>query len=140
MRKKPKQAKQVVKPEATVFVACDEVSQDPNTGKHSLHGIFDDLSSETFPFTQESFSLFAKLVGGKGKQVVSLELTPPGGKSQKLLKDEVDFGYGETVCAHFDMSKTVYPKPGKYKLRLLFGRSRIGPTVELSVSRRKKKQ
>jgi hypothetical protein len=120
--------------EALVFVACDSVSRDPNTGKPSLYGLFDIIWSSTFPFHFKPFSLYAQL-GGKGKHRLSVHLVDPGGQSTKLGETEVRLERKANAVLHADLTGVEFKRPGEYRFVLRAGRKTLGHRI-LNVRRK----
>jgi len=120
--------------EALVFLACDSVSRDPNTGKPSLYGLFDVIWSETFPLRFRPFSLYAKLVG-KGKHGVSIHLIDPRGESTKLGETEISLQAKANAVLDAELVGVEFKRPGRHEFALRVGRRTLARTT-LDVRRR----
>ena len=125
-KKKPRRIASVP-PKAVVFVLCDSVSRDPNTGKPTLYGVFDILWTSEFPFRYKSFALYAKLTG-KGKHSISIHLVGPRGQSEKLGEAEVSIPSGAKFVIQADLIGAEFRRSGTHELLLRSGRTIVGRT------------
>jgi len=127
MPKKKKGKPRRVAPDSLEGVACllcDAVSRDPNTGKHSLYGVFDLMWAERFPLRYGVFTLYAQLKG-KGKHRVSIHLVDPTGESKKLgeIEPSVPTTGGFTLQA--ELAGVEFKRAGQYRLEVRSGRKTL---------------
>ena len=112
---------------AAVFVACDSVSRDPNTGKSTLYGLFDRVWSPEFPCRSKPFALYAKLTG-QGKHPISIHLVAPRGPSEKLGESEIEIKPKAACVLQADLVGVEFKRPGTYEMQLRSGRKIVGRT------------
>lgn len=81
MSKKSTSAKAVTKRETVMrgFMACDAVSRD-QTGKSSIHGLFDIIYLDSLPGAFKPFCLFLRLMGTEGMRSIRVDGVGPDGK------------------------------------------------------------
>ena len=112
---------------AVVFVACDSVSRDPNTGKPTLYGLFDIVWASEFPCRSKSFALYAKLTG-EGKHPISIHLVGPGGQTEKLGEADIKIAAKAMGHVQAELVGVEFKRPGTYELLLRAGRRTVGRT------------
>ena len=60
-------------PVLVAFIVCDQVIQDRLGGKHTLVGIFSNITAERFPATHKSPWLYAKMIDCEGNYDIRVE-------------------------------------------------------------------
>ena len=141
MAKKKSSRIAAVPPKAVVFVACDSVSRDPNTGKPTLYGLFDIVWTSEFPCRSKPFALYAKLIG-EGKHPISIHLVGPRGQSIQLGEAEIKIPPKAKAVIQADLVGVEFKRPGTYKLLLRAGRKTVGCTsfeVKRKIRNKRKK-
>lgn len=128
MAKKKSRRITAAPPKAVVFVACDSVSLDPNTGKPTLYGLFDVIWTSEFPCRSKAFAIYVKLTGGKGKHLISIHLVGPQGQSEKLGEGEIKIPPKAKSVIQADLIGVKFKRPGTYELLLRAGRKTVGRT------------
>jgi hypothetical protein len=113
-----------VKPTGKVVYVCDDVLQDPVSGKFSFLGIFDDVvvpADLGYPFRLGRMCVAAQLVGGSGSVPVHVEVVE--GATQKLVRAAGPFLVNfpsrhqiVTVCVR--LLNVEFPVPGVYFVEL----------------------
>jgi hypothetical protein len=76
-----------VNPTGKVVYVCDEVLQDPTSGKANFIGIFDDVlpsPAGSYPFRLGRMCVAAQLVGGSGQVPIHVEVVD--GATQNLVR------------------------------------------------------
>ena len=53
-------------PKVLAMVVCDQVHEDPSTGKYTILGTFDRVASPSFPYTQSAVTSFMQVTNGRG--------------------------------------------------------------------------
>ncbi len=109
-----------VTPTGKLVYVCDEVLQDPASGKFSFLGIFDDVvvpPGSGYPFRLGRMCVAAQLVGGSGSVPVHVEVVE--GATQNLVRSAGPFAVNfpsrhqiVTVCVR--LLNVVFPAPGMY--------------------------
>ena len=127
MAKKKSQRTAAAPLKAVVFVACDSVSRDPNTGKSTLYGLFDVVWAPKFPCRAKAFALYAKLTGA-GKHSVSIHLVAPRGQTVKLGAAEIKIPRKAVSVIQADLVGVEFKRPGIHELLLRSGRKIVGRT------------
>ena len=130
MIKKPsKKTAKPVPPNVSTFVTCDAIARDPNSGKATLYGVFNQVFAEKFPSGTVPFSLYASIAGGQGKHALAFEVLDPKG-NRVLLEGEQDTTFsvdcdpssgGELLARGAISFKTV----GDYDFVIRSGRKRL---------------
>ena len=113
-----------VNPTGKVVYVCDDVLQDPGSGKFSFLGIFDDVvppPGAGYPFQLGRMCVAAQLVGGSGPVAVHVEVVE--GVTQNLVRAAGPFTVQfparhqvVTVCVR--LLHVVFPAPGTYFVEL----------------------
>jgi hypothetical protein len=109
-----------VNPAGKVLYVCDEVLQDPGSGKFSFLAIFDDVVSPPaigYPFRLGRMCVVAQLVGGAGSVPVHVEVVE--GATQNLIRRAGPFavsfaGRHQIVTVCFRILDVTFPAPGVY--------------------------
>ena len=141
MAKKKSRCIAATPPKAVVFVACDSVSRDPNTGKPTLYGLFDIIWASKFPCQPKPFALYAKLTG-EGRHLISIHLHGPRAQSEKLGEAEIKIPPKAKAVIQADLVGAKFKQPGTYELLLRAGRKTVGRTsfeVRRKVPNKRKK-
>jgi len=113
-----------INPTGKVVYLCDEVLQDPASGKVSLLGIFDDAvppPGAGYPFRLGRVCVAAQLVGGSGSVPVRVEIVE--GTTRNLVRTAGPFTIKfptrhrvVTVCVR--LLNVVFPAAGVYFVEL----------------------
>jgi hypothetical protein len=113
-----------VHPTGKVVYVCDEVLQDPASGKTSYLGIFDDVvaaSGAGYPFRLGRMCVAAQLVGGSGPLPVHVEVV--AGATQNLVRRAGPFTINfpnrhQIVTECVRLLNVDFPGPGVYFVEL----------------------
>ncbi len=112
-----------VNPTGKVVYLCDEVLQDPVSGKFNYLGIFDDVvpGSAGYPFRLGRLCVAAQLVGGSGPVQAHVEVVEAA--TQNLVRDAGPFTVNfptrhQVVTVCFRILDVVFPGPGVYFVEL----------------------
>ena len=54
-------------PRVLAMVVCDQVHEDPSTGKYTILGTFDRVASPSFPYTHPAVTSFMQVTNGRGE-------------------------------------------------------------------------
>ncbi len=111
-------------PTGKVVYVCDDVLQDPTSGKVNFLGIFDDVvppSGAAYPFRLGRMCVAAKLVGGSGPVPVRIEVVE--GATQRLVRAAGPFtvhfpARHQVVTVCIRVRDVVFPAPGVYFVEL----------------------
>jgi hypothetical protein len=113
-----------VNPTGKVLYVCDDVVQDPASGKLSFLGIFDDVvpsPGASYPFRLGRMCVVAQLVGGAGAVPVGVEVVE--GVTQNVVRRAGPFAVNfptrhqvVTVCLR--ILNMIFPAPGVYFVEL----------------------
>ena len=124
-------------PTVDLFILCDVVTKDRQTGKHTLAGIFDKVTAARFPATIPQFATYAKISGGQGQHQVTFEVLGPDKEpleNTKFNKVDIDCAEGRKTEITVNIAKLQFPAPGTYKFALKSGEKVLGNPVELNVA------
>jgi hypothetical protein len=111
-------------PTGKVVYVCDDVLQDPGSGKFSFLGIFDDVvppPTVGYPFRLGRICVAAQLVGGSGAVPVRVEVVE--GATQTLVRGAGPFPVNfptrhQVVTVCFRFLDVDFPAPGVYFVEL----------------------
>ena len=124
-------------PSLDLFVVCDSVTKDPQTGKHTLIGVFDQVTATQFPARVPTFATYAKISGGEGSHKITFEVR--GTDDQPLQNTKFDAV--EIKCENdrrteitVNIANLQFPEAGRYQFLLKSGDETIGNPVFLTVS------
>lgn len=106
-------------PIALTLLICDHAWRDPNSGKHSLLGIFSRFASSTFPFDIDMTAYFA-VTDGLGMLPIRMELIDLDEERPAVFDAEGLFRFDDrrqviegTFACHLTIAL-----PGEYRLKL----------------------
>ncbi|MFC1662345.1 DUF6941 family protein [Gemmatimonadota bacterium] len=126
--------------ELQFVLLCDDAEED-TTGKLNVRGIFHDLFASGFPAAQEKMTLVMVIEWGRkdqGRYNLKAELVSPEGRVVLTVDghSEVDQGSPDGPPARtrlvMPLEKVVFPKPGRYHLRVIVKGQRFkGPSLHL---------
>ena len=108
-----------ITPFLVAALVCDVASEDPNTGKKNLVGIFDHVRSEAFPI-ESRMSLYIKLTDAEGYYPLEVEYVYVNDNTVLAKVDtEIDVE-DRTVSVDFIMHPPPLPipHPGRYEFRI----------------------
>ncbi|HVU25765.1 MAG TPA: hypothetical protein VHE13_16665 [Opitutus sp.] len=106
------------KPQLLAWVTCDAVHIDPGSGKHTLLGVFSNISSQQFPFTHPSMVWFLTLTDcapGEHKLRLSMGLEPTamGVLMERPFASENPL---HRINLLNEFRNLVFPQPGDYSI------------------------
>lgn len=108
---------------------CDDVRQELG-GKYSLMGLFENISSHSFPATHPRFAIVNEWTGGQGEFMVKIRLLAPD-KEHVLSESEAKLSLMSEKHRHRDISirfNTIFSVPGTYWVETLLDNERVGFT------------
>ncbi len=111
-------------PKVLAMVVCDQVHEDPSTGKDTILGTFDRVASPSFPYTHPAVTSFMQVTNGRGDVEMLLRLVDADEAREPLFEvsEVVKFGDPTMVGTMIvSMRNVVFPEPGMYRLQLLGG-------------------
>lgn len=108
----------IQKPKVDYIILCDGVAQDPN-GKKTFYGLFDRISNERMPFNHRLFHIAIRLVDGRGKHKIGLQIIHGEDTSVFKTPDEVSVEFsGPLGVVEFiaEFQGFQFNKDGYYKI------------------------
>lgn len=113
-----------VNPTGKLVYVCDEVLQDPASGKLNFLGMFDDVvppAASGYPFRLGRLCVAAQLVGGSGSVPVHVEVVEAA--TQNLVRMAGPFtahfpNRHQVVTVCLRLLGVVFPTPGVYFVEL----------------------
>ena len=113
-----------INPTGKIVYVCDELVQDPATGKFSFLAIFDDVvrpPGSGYPFRLGRMCVAAQFVGASGP--VSLHVEVVEGATQNLVRSAGPFTVNfltrhQVVTVCFRILGVLFPAPGVYFVEL----------------------
>jgi hypothetical protein len=124
-------------PDIDLFVVCDSVTKDAQTGRHSLLGLFDKVAAQTFPIRFPRFATFAKISGGSGIHQITFDVIDPDGTSldgTSFSTVQIDCDASPATEITVEIAGLIYPSPGIYQFVLRSGNRRIGKPYNITVA------
>jgi Family of unknown function (DUF6941) len=118
-----------IKPRLSFTLLCDDVRQEMG-GKFSLMGLFESISSHSFPALHHRFAIMNEWTGGKGDFTVRIRLLTPD-QGQVLSESETKLSLFSETQRHRDISiryNTTFKVPGTYWIETLLDNERVGLT------------
>jgi Family of unknown function (DUF6941) len=116
-----------IKPRLIYTLLCDDVRQEMG-GKFSLMGLFESISSHSFPALHHRFAIINEWLGGKGEFIVKIRLLSPD-KTQVISESEMKLTLFNETQRHRDISirhNTTFKVPGTYWIETLLDGERVG--------------
>jgi hypothetical protein len=116
-----------IKPKLSYTLLCDDVRQEMG-GKFSLMGLFESISSYSFPALHHRFAIITEWSGGKGEFSVKIRLLAPD-QEQVLSESDTKLSLLSETQRHRDISvryNTTFRVPGTYWLEMLLDNERVG--------------
>ena len=114
------------KPKLSYTLLCDDVRQEMG-GKFSLMGLFESISSYSFPALHHRFAIINEWTAGKGEFIVKIRLLAPD-QEQILSESETKLSLLNEAQRHRDISvryNTTFKVPGTYWIEMLLDGERI---------------
>jgi len=115
-----------VRPVLSYTLICDDVRQELG-GKFSLMGLFESISSHTFPAYHARFAVVNEWRGGRGDFTAKIRLLMPD-RSTILSESESRFSLYSESQRHRDISirlNTTFSVPGTYWIEMLLDKEQI---------------
>lgn len=107
------------------LLTCDSVAHDPSTGKITLYGVFDRVSSLTFPAMHPLLAIYWKcLVRGPGRVGVSI-LRPDGSTLADLEPVEHAKEGEHSLQGTYTIGGLELPAEGRYVLSLRYNNKEV---------------
>lgn len=122
-------ARTTIKPRLVYTLLCDDVRQEMG-GKFSLMGLFESISSHTFPATHYRFAIMNEWTGGKGDFTVKIRLLSPD-QAEVISESETKLTLFSETQRHRDISvrhNTTFKIPGTYWIETLLDGERVSIT------------
>lgn len=122
-------ASTTIKPRLSFTLLCDDVRQEMG-GKFSLMGLFESISSHSFPALHHRFAIMNEWTGGKGDFTIRIRLLTPD-QGQVLSESETKLSLFSETQRHRDISiryNTTFKVPGTYWVETLLDGERVGLT------------
>jgi hypothetical protein len=118
-----------IEPRLSYTLLCDDVRQEMG-GKFSLMGLFESISSHSFPALHHRFAIMNEWTGGKGDFTIRIRLLTPD-QEQVLSESETKLSLFSETQRHRDISiryNTSFKVPGTYWIETLLDGERVGLT------------
>ena len=115
-----------VKPVLVHTILCDDVRQEIG-GKFSLMGLFETISSSTFPVVHPRFAIMNEWSGGRGEFKARIRLLAPD-RTTVISESEAKLSLFSETQHHRDISlrfNTAFPTPGTYWIEMLIDNDQI---------------
>lgn len=109
-----------IRPAISYTLLCDDVRQELG-GKFSLMGLFESISSHTFPAFHARFAVVNEWRGGRGDFSAKIRLLAPDRKTV-LSESESRFSLFSETQRHRDISirlNTTFTVPGTYWIEMI---------------------
>lgn len=108
------------KPCGLSIILCDDIIEDKHSGKKSLIGIFNGVSSFHFPFQLAKMVIFITLMGGNGKYKVKMRIKNPQHKHLIEAEGEIEINHPfQVVDLTFALYNIPFSLTGRYVIEFL---------------------
>lgn len=104
------------KPQLLAWLTCDAVHIDPNSGKHTILGVFTNIQAKQFPMMHPHmvwFMILTDVAAGPHKMRISLGLSPTDLKPLIERNFESQGPLGRINLIN-EIRNLIFPKPGEY--------------------------
>ena len=123
-------------PVLIAFLVCDQIIEDAPTGKKTIVGVFDRITSANFPASHAPSSLYVKLIDCEGDYEVKIEFAQVSTQAIQLewtgtCSSQNRHEYTELVLSWPPLP---LPDPGEYEFRLWMNSKFVG-NVRFKASR-----
>jgi hypothetical protein len=116
-----------VKPVLSYTIICDDVRQELG-GKFSLMGLFESISSASFPALHPRFAVVNEWTGGRGEFSAKIRLLSPD-RSTVISESESKITLFNETQRHRDIAirfNTSFPVPGTYWVEMTLDNEQAG--------------
>jgi hypothetical protein len=116
-----------IKPRLSYTILCDDVRQETG-GKFSLMGLFECISTSSFPTLHPRFAIVNEWTGGRGDFVAKIRLLAPD-REQVISESESKLALYSESQRHRDISirfNSTFKVPGTYWIETLLDNERVG--------------
>lgn len=124
------------------MLAADGLACDPNSGKATLYGVFDQVFAERFPTISPTFFLFIQLEGGDGNFSFRVQVRDPDNETFSIAT-ETPGGLTSrpdlSMQVHVQVNPFTIAKPGIYKISAVVNETELSPQCEIRVRKKEKK-
>jgi len=107
-------------PSLNAMLLCDLTIREQGTGKVSLIGIFENISSTRFPIVHRALSVYAKLGDAEGEYAIRLELARLD-DSRVVAQGALRASFADRMTPSeliFALENLGLERPGRYEFRL----------------------
>ena len=105
-------------PTLLAILICDQIVQDPSTGKHSLLGLFSQITASGFPCAHPQLHVFVSLTDGHGPAAGVLRLVRKGAQPEAPVletRGDIEFSHPLAIVdLIFNIVNLSLPAPGRY--------------------------
>ncbi len=108
-------------PIVTNMLICDGAHRDPGSGKWTLLGLFNSITSKGFPITHQQMVCYVAVTNVKGKIPLRLQIVPSDRKDEVFYRVEADLtvndpkGVAELVIP---VQRVTFVRPAEYMLQV----------------------
>ena len=123
-------------PVLIAFLVCDQIIEDAPTGKKTIVGVFDRITSANFPASHAPSSLYVKLIDCEGDYEVKIEFAQVSNQAVLLEMAGTSNSKSRHEYAEFVLPcpPLPLPDPGEYEFRLWMDNKFVG-NVRIKASR-----
>ena len=107
-------------PYPLAIVICDDIHQDPATGKRYLLGTFSVIHARVFPAVHPRLAVLVVLTNGRGKVPFKFQLVDADEERDPLFvaEGELEFTDPRAILElGFSLSNLTFPAPGEYRFQ-----------------------
>ena len=108
-------------PSALALVVCDQILNEPGTGKFTLVGLFSTILAGAFPCVHPRMAIYLALTDGYGASRVRLRLIDGATEAVEIWSGQLDLNFTDprAVNETYLMSGPLtFPQAGEYRLRV----------------------
>lgn len=106
------------------MIVCDSVQLDRGSGKVTILGAFENISSTAFPARHPELAVFAELTDGRGQTPLSLKIcrvTPESLDGDELFRGSLEVNFvdpRQTARLMIQVAPWIIPQAGEYRFIL----------------------
>lgn len=107
-------------PVINAILVCDRAEREPETGKMTLYGIFENISAKSFPALHPQCAVYVKMTETSGNYHFRLDLVHLD-TADLVARAELSLALSNRLGStelHFDLRNVVFPEPGLYEFQL----------------------
>jgi len=111
------------------MLTCDGAHRDPGSGKWSLLGLFNSITTSGFPTVHPQMFVYLAIQGAQGKVPLRMQVVASDRKEEPLFKIEAELTVGDPrIVAELvvPFQRVTFTKPGEYLFQVYLNNQFLG--------------